>query len=310
MGIKDPDFKGIHSEEHEIIGAAKALIMSLMESTGIRSLIDSLFPDDDENELSTGMAVKYLIGNALCTDLTPFFLIEHHYGGAPCDLLFGAKAEDLTADNIGRCLDRLSCADPASVISKASDLCRRKYGFTAGALEAINVEWKLRETSEETEQKLFLQLSLFPECIPNVRRYPMRILVDQNLIVTHPEERTDRTRQRSDGIQISLDYGKYALGTDKTLLQTPEREKAMTTVMTLLAVLTSTADAVFRRSDISLRGKPLTIDELSYELMNTFVCLDRDKMSVDVMTPKDHISLFRILDILDVDPQLLLGYAV
>lgn len=89
----------INARRYEGIPAASALGMALMESTGIRQLIDDTCEwDRDQRKLSPGMAVKAMIGPLFKGDRRrPLYKVDLFYQNAPIDLLFG---DDVTLSGL------------------------------------------------------------------------------------------------------------------------------------------------------------------------------------------------------------------
>ncbi len=85
----------LNARRYEGLPAASALGMALMESSGIRQLIDdSCKWDRDQRKLSPGMAVKAMIGPMFNGHKrSPLYKVDLFYQTAPIDLLFG---EDVT----------------------------------------------------------------------------------------------------------------------------------------------------------------------------------------------------------------------
>lgn len=107
-------------------------------------------------------------------------------------------------------------------------------------------------------------------------------------------------------VEHSFRFMKSGLGIDTVFLQTPERENAMMFVMSVAALVSNIADAVFLREGTTLDGRQLTMHGLAYELQGTIVKLTDGKISV--MQPADmDRELFSYTDVLGINPQLLLG---
>ncbi|MGN0137276.1 MAG: IS1634 family transposase [Candidatus Methanomethylophilaceae archaeon] len=120
-----------HGSSYEGIAAASAIGMALMESSGIRQLIDENCKfDRTQRILSPGMGVKALIGPVFnLRNKFPLYIVNKSYVSAPNDYLFGDKVAiaSLNDDALGRTLDTLAEEDLEVLFSKCSDQCVKKY---------------------------------------------------------------------------------------------------------------------------------------------------------------------------------------
>lgn len=143
------------------------------------------------------------------------------------------------------------------------------------------------------------------------------------LITDIPYAESDRTVYRTgmtaDGIirlyreehkvEHCIRFTKSGCRIDQVFLQTPSRENAMMFMVSELAVLTTTADAVFRSKGMTLNGSRMTMNALMHELVGSTIRLDRGEMRMFVEHPLGkEIDLFAITDALKINPRLLLGY--
>lgn len=177
------------------------------------------------------------------------------------------------------------------------------------------------------------------EVVPNVTRYrieKVEVVLDSAtaeadarrasstvLITDIPYAESDRTVYRTgmtaDGIirlyrkehkvEHCIRFTKSGCRIDQVFLQTPSRENAMMFMVSELAVLTTTADAVFRSKGMTLNGSRMTMNSLMHELVGSTIRLDRGGMRMFVEHPLGkEIDLFAITDALKINPRLLLGY--
>lgn len=112
-------------------------------------------------------------------------------------------------------------------------------------------------------------------------------------------------------VEHSFRLTKSGLGIDEVFLQTPSRENAMMFVVALAAHLKSVADAVFRSRNVLLEGKVLTMHRLEAHLQTEMVCFDRSQQRLYTLMGKGRIygiDVFKVVDVLGINPQLLLGY--
>ena len=129
------DHKGI---EYEGVAAASAVGMAMMESSGIRELIDrSCSFDRAQRILSPGMGTKALIGPVFnLKNKSPLYIVHKNYASAPNDYIFGddVRVASLNDDALGRTLDTLAEEDLEILFSKCSNLCVEKYGLDSQVL--------------------------------------------------------------------------------------------------------------------------------------------------------------------------------
>lgn len=127
-----------HGDSYEGIAAASSIGMALMESSGIRSMIDdSCEFDRAQRILSPGMGVKALIGPVFnLRNKFPLYTVNKSYASAPNDYLFGDRVSvsSLNDDALGRTLDTLAKMDLEALFTKCSDLCVKKYGLSSQTL--------------------------------------------------------------------------------------------------------------------------------------------------------------------------------
>lgn len=123
-----------HTETYEGIVASSAIGMALLESTGVRALIDRHCEfDRDQRTLSPGMVVKALIGPTFnIRSKDPLYVVNKAYSTAPTDRLFGpsVKPESLYDVALGRGLDCLyASGDLDKLFAKCADACVERFGF-------------------------------------------------------------------------------------------------------------------------------------------------------------------------------------
>ena len=109
------------TEPYESIQFAPALAMAMMESTGIRRLLDEEAKNIDGSlrNLSTGMAAKAMIGTMFTEGIRkPLYRIGDQYSTAPVDKLFGNFVEHRTLSdtNLSSRLDVLFKMDTEEIL--------------------------------------------------------------------------------------------------------------------------------------------------------------------------------------------------
>ncbi|MFA6804296.1 MAG: IS1634 family transposase [Candidatus Methanomethylophilaceae archaeon] len=117
---------------YESIPASSAMAMAVMESSGIRALIDSIVEHNDQRRLSPGMAVKAMIGPIFDSrKKMPLSGVRGFYKGAPVDMLFGKDVTEsgLNDHALARNLDDLYDAGLDGTFWKCSSMIKHRYGF-------------------------------------------------------------------------------------------------------------------------------------------------------------------------------------
>lgn len=111
-------------------------------------------------------------------------------------------------------------------------------------------------------------------------------------------------------VERSFRFLKSGVGMNSVYLQTPSRENAMMFVLSIAVLISNIADAIFKRRDLRLKGRTLTMYNLAYELQTTLVTYSRSENTLRLMGPAEVTdSYFKYTDALWINPQLLLGYA-
>ena len=152
----------------------------------------------------------------------------------------------------------------------------------------------------------------------DARRASATVLIT-DIPCTESDQAVYRTGMTADGIvqlyreehkvEHCIRFTKSGCRIDQVFLQTPSRENAMMFMVSELAVLTTTADAVFRREGMTLNGSRMTMNALMHELVGSTIRLDRGEMRMFIEHPLGkEIDLFAITDALKINPRLLLGY--
>ena len=122
---------------YEGLPAVPALVMAIMESSGIRSMIEEECGEDGSTAvLSAGMTVKALIGAMVERGKRPLYRVGDYFSTAPNDKLFGPNctAASLSDTNLSHRLDDLFHLDGRMVLYKAYQLLGQKYGFDTRSL--------------------------------------------------------------------------------------------------------------------------------------------------------------------------------
>ena len=130
----------IISEErtYEGIPALPSLVMAVMESSGIRGYIDSCCGSErsDGLFLTSGVAVKALVGTMIERGKRPLYRVFDYYSTAPIDKLFGTfvEHESLSDAVIAKRLDAVFNLNTEEVLYGCYKKLREKYGFSTERL--------------------------------------------------------------------------------------------------------------------------------------------------------------------------------
>lgn len=110
-------------------------------------------------------------------------------------------------------------------------------------------------------------------------------------------------------VESSFRFLKSGLAIDHVYLQNPSRERAMMFVLCIEALVTNIADAVFRRMDLRLGNRPLTFYNFARAFPAAVAVFDRDECEIGILINDDDTKyVFKVMDALGIDPQLLFGY--
>lgn len=110
-------------------------------------------------------------------------------------------------------------------------------------------------------------------------------------------------------VEQSFRLMKSGMGMNSIYLQTPSRENAMMFVVSIGVLISNVADAIFRKNNVVMRKKRLTMHRLAYYLTTTTVEYSRSENELRLRGPsKVTDGFFEITDTLKINPQHLLGY--
>ena len=101
---------------------------------------------------------------------------------------------------------------------------------------------------------------------------------------------------------------KSGLGMDRMFLHTPSRQDAVVFLTSIATMISKAMDIVLKRNTPKGR-RALTMKYICDRKAGTVLRYDRDSDSVTILgEPGDREFIFDILDQLDIEPDLLLGY--
>ena len=176
-------------ESYSGIPAASALAMALMESSGIRQMIDDACTFDGQRHLSPGNAVKAMIGPIFdARRKEPLSGIANFYHVAPVEQLFGPKMtlRSLNDQAFGRSLDALYLCDRKQLLWDCSDRICDMFGLTSHIYHMDSSDFSIYSLDEKDEEEF--------EAIPSwnmhpkdgrkgLKQYAMQTITDGNQIL-------------------------------------------------------------------------------------------------------------------------------
>ena len=178
--------------QYEGIPAASAIGMALLESTGIRKLIDERCRfDPDRRILSPGMVVKALIGPTFnIRNKYPLYLVNKAYASAPTDRLFGPSVErgDLYDNALGRGLDALFGTDLDDLFTECSDLVRSRFGFESDILhmDGTDISFYGMEPPDPGDGSAVPRHNGNPKDLRReLLQYELQVMTDSNRIIRY-----------------------------------------------------------------------------------------------------------------------------
>ena len=191
--LKKPDKISIrHKEVHyEGIPAASAIGMALLESTGVRRLIDQRCRfDPDRRIMSPGMVVKALIGPTFnIRNKYPMYLVNKAYTSAPTDRLFGPNVcnDDLYDTALGRGLDTLFGTDLDVLFMDCADLCTGVFGFESHVyhMDSTDISFWGKEKEPEEDVAVPRRNGHPKDGRNDLLQYEMQVLTDSNRIIRY-----------------------------------------------------------------------------------------------------------------------------
>ncbi len=105
------------------------LVASIIDRIGLVEVIDAELGSKRGEKVSSGIALKAALLNALGFVSAPLYLFEHFFRGKPTEHLLGAGVtpELLNDDRMGRLLDDLHAADLTSLFVKIATRARARF---------------------------------------------------------------------------------------------------------------------------------------------------------------------------------------
>ena len=120
---------------YEGVHAIPALIMGMMEASGVRKLIDNscLEMGRSCHDLSPGMAAKAMVGTMVERGKLPLYRVRDYYSTAPADLLFGCGVDSRSLSDtvLAERLDTIFRLDTRKVLLESYRLLATAYGLSS-----------------------------------------------------------------------------------------------------------------------------------------------------------------------------------
>jgi transposase len=163
------------------------LVASVINELKIVEIIDERIQPDDQEEVTTGEAVKAMILNGLGFSNRPLMLTPQFYENLPMDLLFreGVKAEQFNRHKLGRALD--------NVFSYGCDVLFSEIALYGCQREGIEMRFNsldttafsltgdyLDQTNPEGPQPIKITLGHTKDHRPDLKQVVLELLVSQD----------------------------------------------------------------------------------------------------------------------------------
>ncbi|MBQ7701510.1 MAG: IS1634 family transposase [Candidatus Methanomethylophilaceae archaeon] len=175
-------------EDYSGIPASSALAMALMESSGIRQMIDDACEYDVQRLLTPGNAVKAMIGPIFdARKKSPLSKIHTFYHSAPIRRLFGSRLNEQSLNDqaFGRSLDTLYDADRRQLMWDCADSICRRYGLQSDVYHMDSTDFSVY--AEDDKDDVFEAIPMFNghpkdgRC--DLRQYAVQSITDGNNII-------------------------------------------------------------------------------------------------------------------------------
>ena len=138
------------------------LVASIVDQIGLVQTVDQFVGPRPGEKVSTGMALKAAILNALGFVTSPLYLFGHFFQGKPTELLLGPgiTPELLNDDRMGRMLDSLYAAGVTELFVEVAKSARRAFPFPVRALHVHGAYGSGEEGQTDTgDEPLVIRLT-------------------------------------------------------------------------------------------------------------------------------------------------------
>ena len=131
------------------------LVASIVDRIGLVPLVDERVGPRPGEKVSTGVALKAAILNALGFVTSPLYLFGHYWEGKPTEWLLGEgiTPELLNDDRMGRMLDSLYQAGVTELFLEVAKRARQAFPFPVRALHADATSFHVHGRYEGTEEE-------------------------------------------------------------------------------------------------------------------------------------------------------------
>ena len=175
-------------EDYSGIPASSALAMALMESSGIRQMIDDACEYDGQRLLTPGNAVKAMMGPIFdARKKSPLSKIHTFYHSAPVRRLFGRRLNEQSLNDqaFGRSLDTLYEADRKQLMWDCADRICRMYGLQSDIYHMDSTDFSVY--AEDDKDDVFEAIPMFnghpKDGRSDLRQYAVQSITDVNHII-------------------------------------------------------------------------------------------------------------------------------
>lgn len=175
-------------EDYSGIPASSALAMALMESSGIRQMIDDTCEFDAQRLLTPGNAVKAMMGPIFdARKKSPLSKINTFYHSAPIRRLFGKRLNEQSLNDqaFGRSLDALYEADRKQLMWDCADRICRRYGLQSDVYHMDSTDFSVY--AEDDKDDIFEAIPMFnghpKDGRSDLRQYAVQSITDGNHII-------------------------------------------------------------------------------------------------------------------------------
>jgi transposase len=131
---------------YEGLPATVAMGMAMMESTGIRKLIDETCADGVQRKLTIGMGIKAIVGTMFeATRKSPLYLVNETYNTCPTDKVFGRDvvSSSLSDTSLGKCLDSVFKTDMQTLLWECTEMMCDSYDLNSNVMSMDATNYSL-----------------------------------------------------------------------------------------------------------------------------------------------------------------------
>jgi transposase len=163
------------------------LVASVLDRIRLVETVDRLVGPRSGEKVSTGMALKAAILNALGFVASPLYLFGHFFQGKPTEHLLGpgVTPDLLNDDRMGRMLDTLYAAGVTEVFLEVAREARRAFPFPVRALHADATSFHVHGQYEglgEEVGAIRVTYGYSRDHRPDLKRWAMNLVVGPGVL--------------------------------------------------------------------------------------------------------------------------------